>query len=98
MNKRAVTNSTTGYCHEIGLRQERQRPRKRIKLTTGILSYQWIFFLHRGQEEAGEMTEPPLFQRIRQTFKKLPTQAPKSNERGVIRTWIESPQETVWIK
>ncbi len=51
--KSAVKASTTGYCHEIFDLQNLQRPPNRAKLMTGILSYQRIDFLHRGQKEEG---------------------------------------------
>src|SRR6185295_3239231 len=73
-NRREVAASTAGYCREIGLRQNRHLPFKRKKLTRGILSRFKMAFLQWGQEEAGEIRDPPLFQRIRQTFRKLPTQ------------------------
>ena len=92
-NKKAVIVSTTGYCSEIAFWQCRHFPPKTKKLIMGILSYQEIDSLHRGQKEAGVIICPPLFQRVRQTFKKLPTQAPKSQEKkGVKRAWIKSPQ------
>jgi hypothetical protein len=92
-NKIDVMNSTMGYCQEIGFEQKRHFPLKMIKLKMGMLSYQLIGSLHRGQKEGGVIICPPFFQRIRQTFKKLPTQAPESNEnQGVIRAWIKSPQ------
>ena len=92
-NKNAVIVSTMGYCKEMVFLQCRHFPPKMKKLKTGILSYQEIDSLQRGQKEEGVKICPPLLQRARQTFKKLPTQDPKSNEKiGVKRAWIKSPQ------
>jgi hypothetical protein len=49
----AVNNSTTGYCQEILVLQNRQRAFKTRKLNSGILSYQRMGFWHPGQWEAG---------------------------------------------
>lgn len=86
---KAVENSTMGYWKEIALEQWRHFPPKTKKLMIGMLSNQRMDCLQWGQNEDGVTTCPPLFQRNRQTFRKLPTQAPnKPNKKGVIRAWI----------
>src|SRR5437867_10416197 len=39
VNNTPVTASTTGYCHEIGVRQYRQTPRNSAKERSGMASY-----------------------------------------------------------
>lgn len=46
-----VTNSTNGYRQGIGEWQRRHFAFNKINDNRGILSYQEIFFLHRGQNE-----------------------------------------------
>src|ERR1039458_7292318 len=93
-NKTQEMSSIIGYCQEMGLWHDRHLAPKRIKLRIGMLSYQRIVLWHFGQKEGGYKTCLPFFHRLMQTFKKLPTQAPKRVERcGVIRAWIKPPQK-----
>ncbi len=48
-NKTPVKSSISGYCQDIFSLQSRHLKRKMIKLKTGTLSYQRIFFLQCGQ-------------------------------------------------
>jgi hypothetical protein len=45
-----------GYCQEMASPQKRQRPFKKKKLKTGMLSNQRISFLQLGQKEGGVKT------------------------------------------
>ena len=50
-NKMPVANPTAGYCQAIGRLQCRHSPFNKIKLISGILSYQAIGCLQCGQYE-----------------------------------------------
>src|SRR3954462_5071243 len=73
----AVIASTSGYWTEIGVAQVRQRPRSTIQLTTGTFSYHRSSRWHFVQAEAGQTTDFCSGSRYTQTFRKLPTIAPK---------------------
>jgi hypothetical protein len=71
-------NSTNGYLHEIGARQARHRPASMMYDSTGMLSYQRMAVPQRGQAEPGWAMLRPAGMRAMTTFRKLPTQSPKS--------------------
>src|SRR5580692_3744544 len=79
-----VANSTTGYRHGIRAPQWRHFARKRMKLRTGMLSYQAIVCSQKGQKDrAGFTTERSRGRRNTQTFRKLPISRPARNARAI---------------
>src|ERR1700760_2732454 len=92
----ATAASTSGYRHEMRLRQWRQRPRSRRKLKRGILSRAPMGVLHWGQCDAGRTTERWRGRRLMQTFRKLPKARPKSNAKTIWKVSIaaEGPQNS----
>src|SRR5688500_2302605 len=74
----AVVSSIEGYSGEMGSEQPRQRPRNSSQLSTGTLSYQAIPALQRGHRDRGLTTLSPAGQRVMQTLRNDPTQAPTS--------------------
>lgn len=75
----AVINSTSGYRKDIFALHARHLALNIKKLIIGMLSYHFIVFLQFGQNERGLTIDTSLGNLWMQTFKKLPTQAPKIN-------------------
>ena len=68
--------STKGYRQEIQCLHFRQCPARRMKLKTGMLSYQAIGLAQDGQYEHGLTIDSSSGRRWIRTFKKLPTIRP----------------------
>jgi hypothetical protein len=82
----AMASSTRGYCQEIGEPQLRHFLCSRMKLIMGILSYHLMGCRHLGHLEAGKtMDSFSVGSRTITTFKKLPTTAPRTNVKTIVR-------------
>src|SRR6266511_3081508 len=73
-----TTSSMIGYWAEIASPQCRQRPLRSSHETRGMLSYQAMGCLQRGQAEGGVRRERSCGSRRMQTLRKLPRQSPRT--------------------
>ena len=90
--RQAVPSSTSGYCIEMRLPQERHRPRRASHEKTGTMSYHGSCTPHDMQA----LLPPRLFapRRTMTTLRKLPTMRPKRpNARASIRKVSHAPLE-----
>ena len=73
-------NSTSGYCHEILLLHFRHAPFCATKLKIGTSSFH-VRVLPQDMHMDRPPSPLPVFHRKATTLRKLPTMAPKTNER-----------------
>src|SRR3989338_7213997 len=73
-------NSTSGYCQEILLLHFLQAPFRKAKLNIGTNSFQVRLVPHDRHFER-PLSVMPVLKRNATTLRKLPTIAPKTNER-----------------
>lgn len=70
-----MRSSMNGYKSDMGSLQWRHFPKRKIQDRTGMLSYQLIMWLHRGQRERDQKTLVPVTRRWATTFKNDPQQS-----------------------
>ena len=79
-NMAPAINSTNGYCHEILLLHLRHEPFCAMKLKIGTNSFQ-VKVLPQDMHIDRPPSPLPVLNRSATTLRKLPTMAPKMNER-----------------
>ena len=73
-----MASSTIGYRTEIAEPHPEQRPRRKIHARTGTFSHGRTRCPQDGHEDGGLTTDMPRGRRWITTFRKLPTQLPKT--------------------